>query len=413
MKHQKVRRQKYKYFRKINIRRLLFTNKERKKNVSLPPFCIVQNKNLKIHKSMKKTILSLVMIVAVLFAMAQPKIEFDKKTHEFGDIHEEGGKVTARFTFKNVGDSALILKNVKPGCGCTAANYTREAIAPGESGFIDATYDPWGRPGQFNKNIKVTTNEVAQPTPYIIFIKGNVIKRPPTKYELAGYKSGRGEVRVKESTLRFQVKNTGFHIDTFQIKNFYENGRAVNVKMELPEYIEEVGRSFGEDIPAGQEGYIVLKYNASKRNSWGNLKDRAVIVTNDTLEPRKYLYFNVNLYEDFSQLSPKDLEKAPKISFDKTNFHFDTIAANTTATETIKVSNLGKTPLVIRKIESSLPSLTYKISSMTIEPGQSANLELSFKASSRRGKNSATLEVISNSPNNSSQIINVSGTVVQ
>ena len=100
---------------------------------------------------MKKLVLSFMMIAAVCLAMAQPKIEFEKKTHEFGDIREEGGKVTARFTFKNVGDSALILTKVKPGCGCTAANYTKEAIAPGQTGYIDATYDPWGRPGQFNK----------------------------------------------------------------------------------------------------------------------------------------------------------------------------------------------------------------------------------------------------------------------
>ena len=362
---------------------------------------------------MKKGFLSLVMMVAVLFAMAQPRIEFEKKTHEFGDIHEEGGKVTARFTFKNVGDSALLLTRVKPGCGCTAANYTREAVMPGETGFIDATYDPWGRPGQFNKNIKVSTNEPNQTTPYMIFIKGNVIKRPPTKYEIAGYKSGRGEVRVKEATVRFQVKNTGSHIDTFQIRSFYENGRATSVSLELPEYIQEVGRSFGSSIPADHEGYIVLKYDASKRNAWGNLKDRAVIITDDTIEPRKYLYFNVNLVEDFSNLSPKELEKAPKISFDKTIFKFDTIAQNTSITETIKITNTGRSKLIIRKIESSMPALTYRISTMEIEPGQSANLDLTFNAKNRRGKQNATIEIISNAPSNSSQIINVTGLIVQ
>lgn len=362
---------------------------------------------------MKKAVLSLVMVVAVLFAMAQPRIEFEKKTHEFGDIHEEGGKVTARFTFKNVGDSALILTKVKPGCGCTAANYTREAVQPGQTGFIDATYDPWGRPGQFNKNIKVSTNEPNQANPYIIFIKGNVIKRPPTKYEVAGYKSGRGEVRVKESTIRFQVKNTGSHIDTFRIRSFYDNGRATTLNMELPEYIQEVGRSFGQTLPADYEGYIVLKYDATKRNAWGNLKDRAVIITDDTIEPRKYLYFNVNIVEDFSKMSQKELEKAPKISFDKTVFHFDTIVQNSSVTEIIKITNNGKTPLIIRKIESSLPALTYKMAAMEIAPGQSVNLELTFKAQNRRGKQNATIEVISNAPNNPSQIINMNGMVIQ
>lgn len=359
---------------------------------------------------MKKAFLSLVMIAAVLFAAAQPKIEFEKKTHEFGDIHEEAGKVTARFTFKNVGDSALVLTRVKPGCGCTAANYTKEPIAPGQTGFIDATYDPWGRPGQFNKNIKVSTNEAENP--YIIFIKGNVIKRPPTKYEIAGYKTGRGEVRVKESTVRFQVKNTGSHIDTFMVRSFYDGGRATSISLELPEYIQEVGRSFGQTLPADYEGYIVLKYDGTKRNAWGNLKDRAVIVTDDTLEPRKYLYFNVTLVEDFSRLSQKELEKAPKISFDKTLFKFDTIVQNTTVSETVKITNTGKTPLVIRKIESSMPQvLMYNIESMEIAPGQTVNLDLTFKAHNRRGKQNASIEIISNAPNNPSQIISVNGLV--
>ena len=362
---------------------------------------------------MKKVVLSLVMIVAVLFAMAQPRIEFEKKTHEFGDIHEEGGKVTARFTFKNVGDSALVLTRVKPGCGCTAANYTKEAVQPGQTGFIDATYDPWGRPGQFNKNIKVSTNEPNQTNPYIIFIKGNVIKRPPTKYEIAGYKSGRGEVRVKEPTVRFQVKNTGSHVDTFLVRSFWENGRATTFNMELPEYIQEVGRSFGRTLPADQEGYVVLKYDAAKRAAWGNLKDRAVIVTDDTLEPRKYLYFNVNIVEDFSKMTQKELEKAPKISFDKTAFRFDTIAQNTTVSEVVIITNNGKNPLIIRKIESSLPALTYKISTMEIAPGQSTDLELTFKAQNRRGKQNATVEVISNAPNNPSQIISMAGVIIQ
>ncbi|MBO4644954.1 MAG: DUF1573 domain-containing protein [Bacteroidales bacterium] len=362
---------------------------------------------------MKKLVLSFMMIAAVCLAMAQPKIEFEKKTHEFGDIREEGGKVTARFTFKNVGDSALILTKVKPGCGCTAANYTKEAIAPGQTGYIDATYDPWGRPGQFNKNIKVETNERGVSTPYLLFIKGNVIKRPPTKYELAGYKVGKGDVRIKEPNLRFTVSNTDVHYDTLMLKSFYENGEKIEINMELPAYITEVKRSFKQTINAGEEGYIVLKYDAAARNAWGNMKDRAVIMTNDTIEPRKYIYYYVNIKEDFSHLTEKELANAPKINFNKLTFKFDTIAQNTNANDVITITNTGKNTLEIRKIESSLPALTYKISTMNIEPGKTATLELTFKAQARRGKQNCTLEIISNAPNNPDQIINVQGFIRQ
>lgn len=363
---------------------------------------------------MKKLVLSLTMLLAVMCVMAQPKIEFENKTHDFGSIREEGGKVTARFVFKNVGTEDLVLTNVKPGCGCTAANYTREAVAPGQTGFIDATYDPWNRPGNFNKNIKVSTNEPDQATPYIIFIKGNVIKRPPTKYELAGYKAGKGEVRVKEYSVSINLTNTQSHLDTLWLRNFYENGRKVLVQTELPAYIQEVSRSFGNEIKAGEEGYIVLKYDASLRNGWGNLKDRITLITNDTIEAKKYIHYSVNIMEDFSKMSQKELERAPKVVYNKTVFRFDTIAQKEVVTDVITITNAGKTPLIIRKIDTNnLPALSYKMSSMTIEPGQSATMELTYKAQSRRGKQNSNFEVITNCPTNPVQVIKVEGFIKQ
>lgn len=356
---------------------------------------------------MKKVFLSLTLVVALCIAYAQPRIEFDNKTHDFGTIREEGGKVTARFVFKNTGDSALVLTKVKPGCGCTAADYTRGEVAPGQTGFIDATYDPWGRPNQFNKNIKVFTNEPNQTAPHIIFIKGNVIPRPPTKYELAGYKTGRGEVRFLENSKRFDLTNSQTRIDTFTIKSFYENGRNTPISVELPNHITEVYRSFGKELKAGEEGVIVFKYDPSVRNDWGNLKDKITIITNDTLEPRKFLYFNVNIYEDFSRLSANDLAKAPIVSYDKTLLQLDTIAKNTTSTGVFKITNDGKTPLIIRKIESSLPSLSYQVSKMIIEPKETIELKVSFKSQNRSGKTTCSLDVITNAPNQPKQVLKV------
>lgn len=363
---------------------------------------------------MKKLFLSLAMIVAVLCVMAQPKIEFEKKTHEFGEVHEEGGKITARFIVKNIGNQDLLLTNVKPGCGCTAANYTREAIAPGATGFIDATYDPWGRPGNFNKNIKVSTNEPDVTTPHIIFIKGNVIKRPPTKYELAGYKSGKGDCRIKESQIRAEITNTGSQIDTIWLKNFYEDGRKISVQSDLPAYIKEVSRSFGTELKAGEEGYIVLKYDGAARNVWGTTRDKACLITNDTIDSKKYIYYNVNIKEDFSHLSQKEIEKAPKAEYDKVVFKFDTIHQNSMANETITLKNTGKTPLVIRKIETNgNNAISYKVSTMTVEPNQSATIDITFKSQSRRGKQNLSLDIITNSPTNPVQTIKVEGFIAQ
>ena len=106
---------------------------------------------------MKSIKLTLALMLVALFVSAQPQLQFENTTYDFGNIKEEGGKVTGRFIFTNTGTSNLILKSVRPGCGCTAANYTTDSVAPGEKGFIDATFDPYNRPGGFTKNIRVTT----------------------------------------------------------------------------------------------------------------------------------------------------------------------------------------------------------------------------------------------------------------
>ena len=59
--------------------------------------------------TMKKLSLLLLAVVSGLLCFAQPKIEFEKTTYDFGKIKEEGGKVTGKFVFKNVGNEPLEL----------------------------------------------------------------------------------------------------------------------------------------------------------------------------------------------------------------------------------------------------------------------------------------------------------------
>lgn len=70
-----------------------------------------------------------------------------------------GTKTEIKFRFKNTGNKPLFIINAQPGCGCTIADYPKEAIAPGTGGTITANYDIHkGTSGEFRKNIFVTTN---------------------------------------------------------------------------------------------------------------------------------------------------------------------------------------------------------------------------------------------------------------
>lgn len=365
---------------------------------------------------MKKLSLLLVAVLAGLFCVAQPEIKFENTTYDFGKIKEEGGKVSGKFIFTNVGNEPLELTNVRPGCGCTAANYTKEPVAPGQQGYIEAIYNPYNRPGAFNKNIRVTTNEPKflendKATPHMIFIKGEVIKRPPTEFEIAGYTKSSGMVRIKEPDVAHNLLNTESVLDTFYVRNFWT--QPVSIKMEKPlDYVSEVYRSFGAELQPGQEGFFVLKYDASKRNSFGQTKDQVTFATNDSIEQVKRVHYAVNIKEDFSKMTPKQLKNAPVCEVSTTTVNFGDMQKNASKTETFTIKNTGKTPLIIRGLETSNSLFKAKSNMMEIPTGGTAEITVSFKAPGRTITQNATLDVITNDPANSIRTITLNAKVL-
>ncbi|MBR4647405.1 MAG: DUF1573 domain-containing protein [Bacteroidales bacterium] len=365
---------------------------------------------------MKKLGLLLLAVLTCLVCLAQPEIKFENTTYDFGKIKEEGGKVTGKFIFTNVGNEPLELTNVRPGCGCTAANYSKGAIAPGEQGYIEATYNPYNRPGAFNKNIRVTTNEPRfteneKATPHMIFIKGEVIKRPPTEFEKAGYTKSAGMLRIKEPNVAHNLLNTETSIDTFYVRNFWN--KPVSFKLEkAQDFISEIYRNFGAELMPGQEGFFVLKYDASKRNGFGQLKDAIAFQTNDSIEPIKRVHYANNIQEDFSKLSAKQLKNAPVCVIPTDSVGIGNIQKNMSRTQTIQVTNTGKSPLIIRSLSTSVPMFSATANPMTIPAGGSAEITITLKAPNRPSNQNATLDIITNDPANPVRTIKLTAKIL-
>jgi hypothetical protein len=98
-------------------------------------------------------------------------VEFEKTTHEFGKI-VSGEKVSYSFRFTNTGDAPLVISNTRSGCGCTAGQYSRQPIAPGESGQVTVIFNSAGRMGFQSESIRVFTN--AEPSEYVLRITAEV-----------------------------------------------------------------------------------------------------------------------------------------------------------------------------------------------------------------------------------------------
>jgi Protein of unknown function (DUF1573) len=103
--------------------------------------------------------------------MTPSGITWKEDTYTFGDL-EKGKPASHDFTFKNTTKQTILITNVKAQCGCTATNYTKTPIKPGETGTVTATYNA-ANPGNFSKTVTVTTND--SDVNKVLTIKGKVI----------------------------------------------------------------------------------------------------------------------------------------------------------------------------------------------------------------------------------------------
>lgn len=104
-----------------------------------------------------------------------PVFSFTEEHFDFGRILE-GEVVTHEFVFTNTGNADLIIENVKPSCGCTTPDWTKEPILPGEQGSIKVQFDSKGKSGMQKKSVTVTAN--TQPRTKVINFQGDVQTEP-------------------------------------------------------------------------------------------------------------------------------------------------------------------------------------------------------------------------------------------
>jgi hypothetical protein len=89
-------------------------------------------------------------------------LNFEKLEHNFNQI-STGEKVAYSFKFTNTGSAPLLITGTQTGCGCTAGDYPKEPIKPGEQGKINVVFNSAGRKGFQSESIRVLNNSKESP----------------------------------------------------------------------------------------------------------------------------------------------------------------------------------------------------------------------------------------------------------
>ncbi|MBL7932139.1 MAG: DUF1573 domain-containing protein [Bacteroidia bacterium] len=106
-----------------------------------------------------------------LRSVIKTSIKWNNTEINLGDI-PQNKPVTIEYEFTNTGDSPVIITSVQASCGCTATDYSKTPVAPGEKTKIKAVFNAAAK-GAFKKQVTVITS--ADQNPQILTFTGTVI----------------------------------------------------------------------------------------------------------------------------------------------------------------------------------------------------------------------------------------------
>lgn len=349
---------------------------------------------------MKKILFIGALLLTSIAAMAQSAvITFKETDHDFGKIKEEGGRVSYIFEFTNDGAKPLALTNVRASCGCTTPDWSREPIAPGQTGHITVTYNPNGRPGRFTKTITVTSD--AEPPTVKLTIHGEVIPKQAKPKPDYSFRMGDLSIKTKSANFLPIMKGTTQSVQ-IEYANLTGQDMAVEVYSNPANTCISAANTL-ENVKPNETGFINIMFDTKETNVWGEQKYPVYVIVNGNKQLNDEYKIEVfaDVKEDFSKLTAQDLQVAP-IAVVDANVDFGTIKSGQKASKKVILKNAGLQPLLVRRILNKHSNdLRVTVNKLNIKSGKTAELKIEVIVTpDQKGSFLREIELITNDPKN-------------
>lgn len=154
-------------------------------------------------------------------------------------------------------------------------------------------------------------------------------------------------------------------------------------------------------LKPGEKTFIHVEFNSEAR--LGPQQKFIYVFTNDPKTPEFKLSLT-GVVVDKSAAMSKD-GKNPKLTLEKSQYDFGTVAEGKIAEAKIIFKNEGKAVLNINDIKTSCGCTAALLSSKTLEPGKSGTLRIELDTSGREGKLTRTVTLYSNDPIDPNQTV--------
>ncbi len=342
-------------------------------------------------------------------ATAQQEIEWLEIVHDYGIIEENDGPAKCQLRFVNRGNKPVAIIKASASCGCTEPQYSTTPVEPGDTGIVNVTYDPAGRPGKFDKKVKIeTTDGESENLRSNLRVRGVVSGNSATVAARYPYEAGKARLRATTVIFGELTKNRrkavsieAYNITHDTITPSWEN---------LPEYINV--RSIGPSIAPGEFKTYTFFFDGMTSPQYGIVTDKFQFRANpgdETVEIESV----ANVKEDFERLTPGQRANAPTLKIEPEIVDFGEFSRNSKPiTRTFEIKNMGKDPLIIRRLYTADKGVTATIQKDKIKKGKHTTVTVTVDPSQLPSEMlNARITVINNDPALSTQVVRISGLV--
>jgi hypothetical protein len=324
------------------------------------------------------------------------EIVFESVVYDFGTIKFGEQKINATYIFTNNSPIDFEIRDVKASCGCTVPSWPEHPIKPGKKGIISATFDPSNLAGEVDKTIEIFANYNVIMSK-ILNIQGIISE--PVQQDLSKIYPGQfGYLRQSKNTIALgNINNSQTFTEKVVFINDYNLPLKFNGILRSPDYVSY--KLSKETVTAGDTASVLITVDASMVDDYGLVNSDIVFKTNDKSFPLKAVKLAFFITEDFTQLSRKELKKAPNLVVSKTEFDFGTMREGAKSTQTLTLTNKGKTALKIYKVETHCGCTTIDIEESEIGPNETKTVQLSFDSIFVSGMAQKEVTLFTNDPN--------------
>lgn len=356
--------------------------------------------------SSKALFTTLIGLMVGMLAWAKgPEVKFTEEVHDFGAFDENDGVVTCRFTYVNTGDEPLVVVASRATCGCTSSKYTKDPIEPGDSGYVEVSYNPTGRPGRFNKKVYVDFN--TERPRQTLLIKGVVIGAGNT---LRGrYPVDAGDVRLRsDNVLLGEVSNGKSKTAFVEVYNATADTLSP-VWSQVPR-----GITINTPTPAigpGEQGTYTV-YFVPQQDMYGIYTDSLMLVASPGDTPVKVDVIAI-VDEDFSKLTPGQRKQAPFIEVEDRTLDFGKLDRNGgPVTRSFTFTNTGNSPMLVRRVYTTDPGITVTTTASKVKKGKTATVQVTVDPMSIPTEIlNGRISIIVNDPLNPTTVVRAVGEV--